>query len=326
LLLTAQEVKEVLSIKDAIAAVEEAFREKGLGLVKMPPKLYLFFKEYEGDLRVMPAYMKHSGIAGVKVVNVHPRNPREHNLPTVMAVIELVDPKTGAPLAIMDGTLITAFRTGAAGGVAAKYLARKDSRVVGVIGAGVQGRYQLLALAEVLPCIEQVRVYDVRGEAARAYADEMGRKLGLDVKACASPEEAVRGVDVLVTATPSTKPIVEDSWVEPGLHINAMGADAPGKEELDPAILKRAKVVVDDVKQASHSGEINVPISKGLFSVEEIYAELGEIVAGKKPGRVSNDEITVFDSTGLAIQDVAVARLVYEEAKKKGVGTRVKLF
>ena len=325
LLLTSDEVRELLTMRDAIEAVEEAFREKGLGLVDMPPKLYLFFPKYDGDLRVMPAYMKKSDIAGVKIVNVHAKNPKEHGLPTVMAVIELVDPATGAPLALMDGTLITAFRTGAAGGVAAKYLARPDSRVIGVVGAGVQGRFQLRALAEILRDVELVKVYDARRSAAECYVEEMSEELGLNIMACPTVEETVKGIDVLVTATPSRQPIVMAEWVDYGLHINAIGADAPGKEELDPEILKRAKIVVDDVEQASHSGEINVPLSKGILRLEDIYGELGEVVAGKKPGRETGDEITVFDSTGLAIQDVSVAWLVYRKAKERGVGTWVKL-
>mgnify|MGYP000144319111 CR=1 FL=1 len=326
LLLTRAEVEKVINMKETIKVVEEAFKEKGLGLVDMPPKTYIFFPKYDGDFRVMPAYLKGMDIAGVKVVNVHPKNPRTHNLPTVMATIVLLDPKTGAPLSIMDGTLITAYRTGAAGGIAAKYLARKESEVVAIIGAGVQGRMQLMALTEVMENIKEVRVYDIRKEASVEYAKEMSEKLGLNVRASESAKDAVADADIIVTATPSREPIVMNEWLKQGVHINAIGADAPGKEELDPMILKRAKIVVDDYEQASHSGEINVPLSKGVISMKDIYAELGEIVSGKKPGRTNDLEITVFDSTGLAIQDVATAWMVYNKAKERELGTWIELF
>ena len=325
LFLNLSDVQSILSMEDALKAVEEAFREKGLGRVQMPPKLYVYFPRYGGDFRVMPAYLEKTGVAGVKTVNVHPKNPKLYGLRTVMAIIELLDPKTGAPLCIMDGSWLTAMRTGAAGGVAAKYLARRDSRVVGLVGAGVQARTQLEALNLVLNSIERVKVFDIVEEAVLRYAGEMSKRLGLDVEPVSSVEEAVREADVVVSTTPSKSPVVMDEWIGEGVHINAIGADAPGKQELDPKILRRAKIVVDDMEQAVHSGEVNVPISQGLLSTSDIYAEIGDIVAGRKPGRVSSYEITVFDSTGLAIQDIAVAWTVYRRALESGVGLRLKL-
>ena len=263
--------------------------------------------------------------AGVKVVNVHPAN-REKGLPTVMATIVLNDPKTGAPLAIMDGTYITILRTGAAGAVAAKYLARKNSEKAAIIGAGVQGRIQLEAFTKVLD-VKEARVYDIRYEAAETYAKEMSRKLGVDVKPVKTVKEAVENADVIATCTPARGPIVPVEVISKGVHINAIGADAPGKQELDPEILKKAdKIVVDDMEQATHSGEVNVPLSKGIITRSDIYAELGEIVAGVKKGREKDEEITIFDSTGLAIQDVATANLVYRKALEKGVGKELTLF
>ena len=324
LLLPFKDVESLLDYSEVIKAVESAFREKGLGYVQMVPKPYLFFSEYNGDLRVMPAYMTRLAISGVKIVNVHPDNSEKYGLPTVMATIILVDPKTGKPMAVMDGTLITAWRTGAAGAVAAKYLARKDSKIMGIIGAGVQGRMQALFTSKVLD-IEKIKIWDIRREKAEAYSKEMSEVLGMDVEVAEEPSNAVKDVDVLATCTPSRKPIVKAEWISSGMHINAIGADAPGKEELDPTVLKMAKIVIDDWEQSSHSGEINVPLSKGIISKENIYAELGEIVAGKKLGRVSDDEITIFDSTGLAIQDVATANLFYTKALEKNVGLRVEL-
>ena len=323
LLLREGEVEELLSMREVIASVEEAFRLKGEGKVQMPPKSYVFFPRHGGDFRVMPAYLEEGEKAGVKVVNVHPGNPNR-GLPTVMATILLLDPSTGAPLAVMGGTLITNLRTGAAGAVAAKYLARRDSRVVGMVGAGVQARAQLRGLREVLE-VERVKVVSAHPSRTQEYAEEVRREHGLEVEEAGEIREAVEGSDVVVTTTPSRQPLVREEWVSEGTHLNAIGADAPGKQELDPGLLRKARVVVDDLEQALHSGEINVPLSRGLLRREDLYGELGEIVAGKKPGRSSPREITLFDSTGLAIQDVAVAWLAYRKALRLGKGEEIEL-
>jgi len=320
LLLTEKDVQQFLSIDEVMEVVESAFREKGLGHVQMPAKLYLFYRKYNGDLRVMPSYIEHPDVSAVKIVNVHPENRNKYCLPTVMATIILVDPKNGTPLAIMGGTKITNLRTGAAGGVAAKYLARKDSKIVGLVGAGAQAKTQLMVLKEVLKKIEEVRVTDIIRASREKYAEEMSEKLELNVRAVNNIKDAVRGADVVVTVTPTRVPIVKSEWIGAGTHINAIGADAPGKEELDPELLKRAKIVIDDWEQASHSGEINVPLAEGIITKENIWAEISEIVAGLKVGRTSPDEITVFDSTGLAIEDAVTAELAYKKALAKGVG------
>ncbi|MEM1557260.1 MAG: alanine dehydrogenase [Thermoproteota archaeon] len=314
-------VEKSISMKEVMDAVEEAFRAKGLGRVQMPTKTYIIFPD--GDFRTMSSYMPDLKMSCVKIVNVHPNNPERYGLPTVMATIILIEPETGKPLAIMDGTHITSMRTGAAGGIAAKYLARKDSRIIGMVGAGTQARTQLLALHEVLE-IEEVRVCARTVNECEKFSRDM-EHLGLKISIKNNVKEAVKGCDILVTTTPVTQPIVRSEWVSEGMHINAIGADAPGKEELDPEILSRAKVVVDDYDQACHFGELNVPISKGLFKREQIYAELGEIVVGRKTGRISEKEITVFDSTGLAIQDLAAAALVYEKSKRLGLINEVEL-
>lgn len=324
LFISRTEIEELLLMHDVIRAVEEAFRAKGLGKVQMPSKSYVYLDRYGGDFRVMPAYLEESGATGVKIVNVHPRNPKEFNLPTVMATILLLDQRTGEPLAIMDGTHITNLRTGAGGAIAAKYLARRNSHTAGMVGAGIQARAQLMALSELFE-IERVKVCSRTPESARRYAEEMSKRLGVDIRVVSEPEEAVKDVDIVVTSTPSRIPLVLDEWVAEGTHINAIGADAPGKEEIDPLLLKRAKIVVDDWRQAAHSGEINVPLAKGLITKDDIYGELGEIVAGKKCGRASEEEITVFDSTGLAIQDVATAWFVYQKAREEGKGSEMEL-
>lgn len=321
-IISGPQVEKLISMKETIEAVEKAFKSKGMGGVQMPPKSYVFFDKYQGDFRTMPAYLEDLNVAGTKIVNAHPRNPHEYDLPTVMATIILLDPENGRPLAVMDGTLITRLRTGAAGGIAAKYLARKGSRVVAMIGAGTQARTQLLALDQISN-IEEVRVQDIAREKAEEYARELGEELDLDIRVTDSTKEAVGGSDIVVTVTPRRSPVLLNDWITEGMHINAIGADAPEKQELDPDILGRGRIIVDDWRQSSHSGEISIPISEGELTRDDVCGELSEIIVGEKEGRVSDEDITVFDSTGLAIQDVATAWKVYQKAEKEDVGDKI---
>jgi len=314
LILGRRQTEEFLSVGEAVVAVEHAFKLKAQGRAIMPPKLYLDMLEFGGDFRAMPAYI--DGIAGLKWVSGYPDNHR-YNLPTVMATIILCDPETGRPLVIMSGEYITNIRTGAAGGVAVKYLARSDSTVVGMIGAGIQARTQLLAIIEVLPSIKEVKVFDLRKEVSQRYAQIMAAELKINI--CpVETVEAATDADIVVTTTPSREPVVKKHHIKPGTHISAIGADAKGKQELDSGLLASAKVVVDDIEQASHGGEINVSLSESQLRIEQIYGTIGEIVANLKNGRENDDEITIFDSTGLAIQDIVCAKLVYEKAKTRG--------
>lgn len=312
LILTRQDIEKLIVMPCVLAIVKKAFKAHGQGRTQMPAKIYLHLDKYNGDFRAMPAYIGGGlEVCGIKWVNVHPGN-KKYGFPAVMAVIILSDPRTGFPLAIMDGTYITNLRTGAAGGIAAKYLANKGSKRIALVGCGVQAQTQLIALNELF-ALEAVSIYDCVEAHADAFINKT-RSLGITVRKYASIAECVKGVDILVTTTPSRKPIIKSSWIAAGVHINAIGADAKGKEELEPALLKRAKVVVDDIPQAVHSGEINVPLAKHLFKEKDICGTLGEIIAGKKKGRMARDEITIFDSTGLAILDVAVAHYVYTQA------------
>jgi len=306
-LLDRSAVKSMMRMADVINVVEEAFKMCGEGRGKMPAKVYLSVEQ--GDFRAMPAALP--GCAGLKWVNVHPRNP-SRGLPSVMAVLIYSDPETGYPLAIMDATEITAYRTGAAAAIASKYLARKNPRTMGVIGAGYQAYTQILAHAELFGALS-ISASDI----SRAAVDRLAQSLPhFSIKNC-SVQEAVAS-DVVCTLTPSRSPVVKREWIRPGTHINAVGADAPGKQELEPSILKEAIVVIDDLEQASHSGEINVPIQKGMYSIDEIYGTLPEVVAGKKKGRTDSKAITVFDSTGIAVEDIAVAKLLFEKAQQTG--------
>ncbi len=316
LLLMEKDVKQLLTMDEVIEAVELAFKAKGLGRAQMPAKTYIFYGKYKGDLRAMPSYLEELDISAVKIVNSHPENPTKYGLPTVMAVVILINPKNGAPMAIMGGTWATDMRTGAAGGVAAKYLARKDSRIVGLVGAGAQARTQLIGLLSLYTELEEARVWSRTEKTRDTYLAEMKSAYGnlAKIVPVKNAKEAVEGADIVVTTTPSREPIVSNDWAEPGMHFNCIGADAPGKQELDPDILMRSKIVVDDWEQASHSGEINVPITNGIITKKHVWGTICEIVAGLKPGRSSPEEITVFTSTGLAVQDAVTASLAYKKA------------
>jgi alanine dehydrogenase len=314
LMLDRKTIKALMKMPDVVNVVEEALRTCGEGKGKMPSKVYLSLEH--GDFRAMPAALP--GCAGVKWVNVHPQNP-SRGLPSVMAILIYSDPETGYPLAIMDATESTACRTGAASAVASKYLARRNSHTLGIIGAGYQAHTQILAHAEVFSPIS-IKVFDVSQAAVTRLVQSLPQ---FSIRSC--PIEEALASDIVCTVTPSRSPIVKREWIAPGTHINAVGADAPGKEELEPAILKESLVVVDDVKQTSSSGEINVPVHTGVYSIDEIYGTLPDIVAGKKKGRMDSKSITVFDSTGIAIEDIAVAKLLYDKAKRAGTCPSVDL-
>lgn len=307
LILTRSDVQSLLDIASVMNAVEQAFRDFALCRAVMPVKTYLAVDN--GDFRAMPATLP--GAVGVKWVNVHPRNAAQ-GLPTVMATLIYNDPLTGYPLAVMEASDLTAYRTGATAAIAAKYLARKDSSTLGIVGAGRQAYTQLTAHARLFK-FKEIRVFDLNAPAADRFVSSLP---GYPLRAC-SLEETV-AADIVCTATPAREPFVRKEWVHPGTHINAIGADAAGKEELEPSILKAAMLVVDDLRQATAAGEINVPFRKGLIGIGDIHATLGEIIIGSKPGRNDGESVTVFDSTGLAIEDIAVAKLVYDAARERG--------
>jgi alanine dehydrogenase len=317
LLLNRGDVRDTARMSAVIQAVADAFAAYERDDVQMPAKSYIDLPQYNGDFRSMPAYMAADDwdAAGVKWVNVHPDNPDDHDLPTVMGTMVYSDPETAVPLAIMDGTTLTRLRTGAAAAVATDHLAVADARSLGIVGAGVQSYSQLEAIAEVRP-IEEVVVADVDSEAQRTFVQRFSDRF--DVRAGSTDEAAA--CDVLSTVTPVREPIVPRDALGEHAHVNAMGADAEGKQEHDPETLLDAKLVIDDYDQCVHSGEINVPWSEGTVGDEDIYAEVGAIVTGETPGREDGDGITLFDSTGLAIQDVAAAHVVYERAEEEGNG------
>lgn len=312
LVLSTTDVEKSIDMRAVLDRVEDAFVEYGKGRAIMPPKEYINLQN--GDFRAMPSYVH--GAIGLKWVCVYPDNPKTRRLPTVMGVVIYNDSETGYPLAVMDGTLVTKLRTGASAGVASKYLAKEDSKSFGLVGCGAQAHTQFTAIRELFD-IDVIKVFDVSKKSVNDF-----KKAFSGYNVIKRPVKEVVNSDIVSTVTPVREPLVKREWISPGTHINAIGADAAQKQELDPKILLDARVVVDDIRQASHGGEINVAISDGIFMAEDIYATLGEIVTGKKKGRMG-DEITVFDSTGLAIQDTVAAKAIYEVAREKGFGIEV---
>ena len=319
LLITEEQAADLLSMEEVIEAVERALEGKATGDVMMPPKILIRFDQYNGDLAAMISYLGYSNMAGAKIGSVHGDNPRKFDLPVVVAAIVLVDPATGEPIAFMSGTDITSYRTGAAGGVAAKYLANEDSEVVGMVGTGEQATTQLLALSELFDGLN-VKAYDLSEEQVTRFISKMDDRIDGSIEPVDSIQDAVAGSDIVVTTTPSKSPVISDEWVDDGTHINAIGADSVGKRELDPELLKRATIIVDDREQSAAVGETAFPINEGMLSPDDVHAELGDVVAGQEAGRTKSEEITVFDATGLALEDVAAAAVVYEKAKERGIG------
>jgi alanine dehydrogenase len=331
LILSARDVRSILaklSMKEAVRAVELAFAQHASGAALMPPKVYLSLEAYAGDFRAMPSFIAASeaggpAAAGVKWVNSHPENPARFGLPCVMGVYVLSDPATALPLAVLDATVLTAARTAAAAAVASRWLAKPSPRSIGFVGAGVQARWMIDAHAEIYGHALEIVAADVRPEAAEAFVKEHCEARGLRARVGSVAEAA--GCDLVCTSTPGRTPVVKREWIKPGAHINAMGADGPGKQELEPSILAEAVVVIDEHHQATHSGEINVPLAQGVYREEQLFGTLGELILGRKKLERREGTVTIFDSTGLAIQDVALARVLYAAAREQGIGTSIDL-
>ncbi|MDO4573099.1 MAG: ornithine cyclodeaminase family protein [Clostridia bacterium] len=321
LILNGAEVAGLLSLEDAIDAVSRAYMAYNAGKAVMPPIVSMDIPPHNGEMDFKAGYSSEEEIISMKIAGGYWDNPKNFGLSSCVALICLFDGRNGLPLCVMDGTLITGFRTGAAGAVAARALARPDSRTAAILGTGGQARMQIRALATQFP-LREVRVWGIEG--CELYAAEMRTLLpGIRFTVCGDAQEAVSGSDIVVTATPSHEALVQADWISPGTHINAVGCDTPGKQELDPAIFLRAKVVNDCIKECVTRGETQHPIALGLLRPEDIHAEIGEILLGRKPGRASAEEITLYDTTGLSILDIHTAALVYRKACAQGVGVRI---
>jgi alanine dehydrogenase len=320
--LSAADVRASVDMPEAIEVMRDAFASVSSGDAVVPVRLAL--ESGHGVHLFMPALLRSAGTAGAKIVSVNPGNTAR-GLPQVHAVVLALDPETGRPVALMDGTWLTALRTGAAGGLAADLLARTEASVVALFGAGAQARTQLEALRCVRP-VHEVRIVSRSGASARRLARDLAGTAGLEVTATQDRAAALRGAHVVVAATDSSTPVFEGSWVEPGAHVTAVGAFNPGMREVDTALVRRARVVVDQCDAAlAEAGDLIAPLKEGAVPRDFIAAELGEIVAGTRPGRTSGDEITLFKSVGNAAQDVAMAARVLARAEERGLGTTVEI-
>jgi alanine dehydrogenase len=323
LLLSRSDVLQLLDLPACTAAVENAFRLHAEGRTFGPGVLGLHVPN--GGFHIKAAgLMAERGYFAAKTNANFPDNPRRHGLPTIQGAVLLADAGTGELLAVMDSASVTALRTAAATAVAAKYLARPEARTATIIGCGAQGEVQLAAIAATLP-LQQVWTLDTDHARAERLAERTSSRLGLRVEAVKDLHEALRQSDVCITCTPSRRAFVGTSDVAPGTFIAAVGADSQGKQELEPALVASATLVVDVLEQCAEIGELQHALAAGLLTRADVHAELADVVSGRRPGRTRADEITVFDSSGTALQDVASAIAVYRNARAAGRGVEVRL-
>ena len=325
LILSRTDMMGLLEPKEYNDRVEHAYRMHGEGRYYMEPKGHIVLDKYPGEWEVMPSYIEEPEAAACKWVSIREENRAKFDLPTVFSILIYTHPETGFPLAICDGSYHTVMRTGSAAAVSAKHLARPDSTSLAIVAAGNMAEGVLEICNEVFAW-EDVRVWSRSQQTLDDFVQEQQpRYERFEIRASTNLEEVVRGADVVVTVTPARGPIVENAWIGEGTHIAALGADKEGDQELDPQILARSRIFVDDIRQCRTDGEINVPLGEGIISEDDVAGEIGQVVAGKLEGRTSEGDITVFDSTGFALQDSATVPLEYERALAAGVGIEKKM-
>jgi alanine dehydrogenase len=320
--LSRAELQQLLSLEIVIPIIEKAFIAFADGRTIAYPVVREQVEAHRGIFGIKSGYLKDENVIGLKAGGFWLDNPKRGLMAHQSSAV-MFDPETGLPTAFMDGNHITVIRTAAVGALAARVLSREGSRVAAILGCGAQGTGQAQALLQVRG-IQEIRAFDALPETAKRFADTLASS-GVTVHIAATAEDAVRGADIVVTATTGRQPVLRSEWVVPGMHVSAFGTDTKGKVEVESALFARATVVVDDVVQATTIGETQHPVAQGVIRVEDIRATLGEILAGRKPGRTRKDEITLFDATGLAFQDLVCGHLAVKQAAERGLGTRVRL-
>jgi alanine dehydrogenase len=324
LILSRTDMMGLVTPAEYVACVEQAYRMHGERRFFMEPKGHIVLDKYPGEWEAMPSYIEEPEAAACKWVSIREQNRDRFDLPTVFSILIYTHPETGFPLAICDGSYHTVMRTGAAAAVSAKWLARKDSKVLAIVGAGHMAEGTLETCSEVFDW-DEVRVWSRSQATLDAFAEKYRDRYAFRLMPSLDLEQTVRGADVVVTVTPARGPIVLDEWIGEGAHVAAVGADKGGDQELDPRIVQRGRIFVDDIRQCRTDGEINVPLAQGLITEDQIAGEIGEVIAGTKEGRTSDSEVTLFDSTGIALQDSATVPLEYERAMAAGVGVEKKM-
>ena len=326
-ILDAKQVRGLISMDDAIKGVREAYKLYSTGKAGLWPIITHDFKTGCSDMDIKSGYMEDAGIYGLKILGWNKDNTKLLGTPALAGLIVVMDIERQQPTGILEGTPVTSYRTGAAGAVAAQLLANPESEKAVIVGAGAQGRAQLLGLSKVMKNLKSVAVIDKTAEAAESMVKEVSTdypQLTLSAQPFGSMEKFVREADIVVTCTPSRTPFIGKGWLKKGAHINTIGADAPGKQETDAELAASAKIFCDSRIQVSQKGECQHAVRLGLVKPEQI-TEIGEVIAGLKPGRTSKDEITMFDATGMAIQDLITAKLVLGRAEAAAVGTVIEM-
>ncbi len=324
LVLSEKEIQSLIDVEELIRALEKAHIQFSTGKAVMPVRMVVPLPEIKGRITTMPAYLSEDKALGMKVVTYFPENPKQ-DLPIILAAVFLYSTESGKLLAVMDGTYITAIRTACVSAVATRALANPETPVLGVLGAGVQARAQIRTLCRVRK-IREIKVYDLLEKSVRSLKEELEPDVGIKIEAVKTVAEAVRNVDLLVTVTTAREPIVRSEWLKPGVHINAIGSHRPDLREIDGATMRRAKLVVDSHEAVmAECGDILLAIKEGAIGEDHIHAEIGEVLAGKKAGRTSAGEITLYKAVGIAIQDVATAQLVYRKALERKIGVNVEI-
>lgn len=323
LILNRKNVISVLDMKDCMDVVEKAFEELANGTAVLPLRTPI--TPPDGLSLYMPAYLKEMKALACKVVTVYKNNPKKFNMPVIIGKVLVQDPETGDVVCIMDGGYLTAVRTGAVSGVATKYLARKDkNQVAGIFGTGVQAQMQLWAVS-IARELSKVIVYDISDESANAFIKEMGEKLNLEIIKAENPDQVLEA-DIICTATSSATPIFDGKKVKKGTHINGIGSHTPNARELDSEIIMRSRFIGDSKEACfSEAGDIILPVNEGVIDESHFYGELGDVIIGKVESRINDEEITIFKSNGLAIQDVATAKLIYDKAIETNTGINIEI-
>ena len=324
LVLSEKDVRKLLNIEELIQALEQAHVQYSTGKAVMPVRLVVPLPQIQGRITSMPGYLTQDKALGMKVVTYFQHNSTQ-NLPAILATIMLFSADTGKMIAVMDGSYITAIRTACASAMATKALANPEAPILGILGAGVQARAHIQALYRVKK-LQRIRIYSPSGTSAQSVKRELQSEAGVTIEVAASAKDAVRDSDLLVTVTTAKEPILKPEWLKPGVHINAVGSHRPDLREIDGATLARSKIVVDSREAIlSECGDILLAIKEKSIPEHSIHAEIGEVLAGTKPGRTNASEVTLYKSVGIAIQDVATANLVYQKALNQNVGTNVEV-
>jgi ornithine cyclodeaminase len=325
-ILDAGEVRQALPMSQAIAGMKEAYQYLSAGRARVPLRSHIDVPAHGGTTLIMPAYLEETGDLAVKIVSVFPGNVKQQE-PAINALVLVLDDVTGRPVALLEGSALTAIRTGAASGAATDVLARREARIAAIFGSGVQARTQLEAICTVR-AIQSVRVYSLDRDQGKQFAASMAGygPVPDEIEVVDSPTAAVAGADIICTATTSTTPVFDGRDLEPGAHVNAIGAFKPDMQEVDAETIIRSLVVVDSVEAVmEEAGDLLVPLAAGQISDDHIYAELGQILNGDKPGRIQSKQITYFKSVGIAIQDAIAGRIALQNAVAQNLGSLISL-